>query len=128
MVGYAAQVVSLGCTYKNLEGPVFGTRVGIYHSAKLDEPWWNETVSGSSTIYSVLPRAKASGGPEQVMQKESDMSEFDEKNRNFRLILYKLPSGTYEQSITDDDDGITTLPRPVREKISKVLEYPIRSD
>eukprot|EP00973_Karenia_brevis_P032962 4549720-Karenia_brevis.AAC.1 len=65
MVGYAAQVVSSGCNYRNLEGPVFGTRVGIYYSTNLDGPSWNENVSETSTTYSVLPRARASGRPEE---------------------------------------------------------------
>eukprot|EP00973_Karenia_brevis_P004477 613179-Karenia_brevis.AAC.1 len=89
MVGYAAQVVSLGCQYRNLEGPVVGTRVGIYYSANLNGPWWIEKVSGMSTTYSVLPRACASGRPEE----ESDLSKYDEQNRKFRLILHQLPSG-----------------------------------
>eukprot|EP00973_Karenia_brevis_P002315 312015-Karenia_brevis.AAC.1 len=52
------------------------------------------------------------------------MSNFDERNRKFRLILYQLPSGTYEQSVTDDVDGISTLPKTVRTNISKLLKSP----
>eukprot|EP00973_Karenia_brevis_P009188 1245833-Karenia_brevis.AAC.1 len=64
-------------TYRNLEGAVSGTRVGIYFSTNLDGPWWNEKVSGMSTTYSVLLRACASGRPEE----ESDMSKCDDQNR-----------------------------------------------
>ena len=35
-IGYMAQVVSAGIPYKDLEGPVFGTRVGIYPMETLE--------------------------------------------------------------------------------------------
>ena len=35
-IGFVAQVISTGSVYKNLEGPIFGTRVGIYHMETLD--------------------------------------------------------------------------------------------
>ena len=37
--GYAAQVTSFGTKYRNLEGPVFGMRVGIYHSDSSTHGW-----------------------------------------------------------------------------------------
>ena len=33
-IGYVAQIVSTGATYKSLEGPVFGTKVGIFDTNK----------------------------------------------------------------------------------------------
>ena len=38
-IGYAAQVTSFGTRYRNLEGPVFGMRVGIYHSDSGTQGW-----------------------------------------------------------------------------------------
>ena len=34
-VGYAAQIVTVGLPYKNLEGAIFGTRVGCYVAESL---------------------------------------------------------------------------------------------
>ena len=37
-IGYVGQLVSKGTPYPDLEGPVFGTRVGIYNVDNLEKP------------------------------------------------------------------------------------------
>ena len=32
LIGYVAQIISCGLSYHSLEGPVFGTRIGVYHN------------------------------------------------------------------------------------------------
>ena len=68
---------------QSFEGTVFGTRVGIYYSAALEGPRWTEKASGTSITYSVLLRASASGGPDEVV----DMSKLDDQNQKVRLIF-----------------------------------------
>ena len=36
---YVGQVVSSNTTYRDLEGPIFGDRVGIYHASSEHGPW-----------------------------------------------------------------------------------------
>jgi len=132
LVGYAAQVISPGTAYRSLEGPVIGTRVGIYESMNIDRGWkpvvanpprqipggenaWTgvqgiETTSGCAVNTSVT-----SNSPRQIPGGESGVT------NPYRLILYKLPTGAVEQSTTDNDDHITTLPRNVRKALEKRL-------
>ena len=42
---YAGQVVSSNTKYHDLEGPIFGDRVGIYHSSSEHGPWTTEARS-----------------------------------------------------------------------------------
>ena len=98
-IGYVAHVVTTGSTYKDLEGPVFGTRVGIYHTEDLHKPWYQVQQDGPIDA-NIIPNSK------------------------YRLILYQLPAGAVEHSETDDNEGIPTVPRPIKNGIGRVLQLP----
>ena len=49
LLGYVGQLVTPEASYRSLEGPLFGTRVGIYHSDLVSHGW---TELGSSVIQS----------------------------------------------------------------------------
>ena len=72
-IGFMGHLVSAGSVYQDLEGPVFGTRVGIYHLGSMDEK-----------IH--IQKAAATPCPKD----------------KYKLILYKLPCGALEHSQTDD--------------------------
>ena len=94
-------MVSAGCTYKNLEGPVFGTRVGIYHTNSLDE---------SLNITDGCNFAPL----------DQDNNPYD-----YRVVLSKLPHGAVEHSHVDEylpqgvDEMVATVSRPDKARITQ---------
>ena len=91
-IGYVGQLVSKGTPYPDLEGPGFGTRVGIYHVDNLEKPFLTD-------------KREEAGHASEIP---------------FKVILYKVPSGAIEESNAEDSptggmDGerytmVSTLP------------------
>ena len=54
---YVGQVVSSNTTYRDLEGPIFGDRVGIYHSTSEQGPWTTEALGGDDDYKMILYKA-----------------------------------------------------------------------
>ena len=101
-IGYMAQIVTAGLAYPDLEGPVFGTRVGIYHVDSLSSP---------------VPVRESSASVRQQNDTEPGAS-------GFRIVLYKLPHGAVEESNVDDNPSdptfgvVSTVPAGVKSKIA----------
>ena len=49
-IGYVGQVVEAGRPYADLQGPVFGTRVGVYHTDDLTVPLQEDQQSGQHKV------------------------------------------------------------------------------
>ena len=49
-IGYVGQVVEAGRPYADLQGPVFGTRVGVYHTDDLTVPLREDQQSGQHKV------------------------------------------------------------------------------
>jgi len=98
-IGFVGQFVTANSAYTNLEGPVFGTKVGIYpvesEFDKLDPS--NNLLRHGET-------------PQSCMA-------------DYQLVLYKLPEGAVEHSNADDfplDDQyemVSTVPGSVKKQI-----------
>ena len=121
LVGYVAQVVSAGATYRSLEGPLLGTRVGIYESDTIESGWHkiiNTNVSQvtESTVCTVLSDASLAVPPRIPSGKAGD-----EQERPYRMILYKTPEGAQEQGETQFDHEVGTLPGKVRKVLQQKL-------
>ncbi len=108
LVGYVAQLISPGIAYKSLEGPLLGTRVGIYQSHCIDHSWQSVFANASADTSAESPHRIPCGGTV-------------EDDSAYRLILYKTPAGSVEQSCTDDEDDVSTLPRDTRRALEKKL-------
>ena len=57
-----AQLVSSGLSYHNLEGPVFGDRVGIDEGKTMDGPWIPWLVDESFARGAVTPSSETTQG------------------------------------------------------------------
>jgi hypothetical protein len=93
-IGFAAHVVSAGSPYKNLEGPVFGTRVGIYFLGALDH-----RIQGTGNV-----------------------TDPDLEDAPFRVVLYRLHHGIVEASNADDNPTadhsmVTTVPHCLKQPL-----------
>ena len=107
-IGYVGQVISNGSSYTNLEGPVFGTRVGVYHVDSLDEKL--DLMQTAHPASDFRP-----DGPEH------------HSISDYKVVLYKLPNGSVEHSTADDFpldprfEMVCTLPGAVRKQIAKQI-------
>jgi len=103
-IGYMAQVVSAGIAYTDLEGPVFGTRVGIYHLSSL-----SDRIQVSAHV---------------------DNATLTPKDFGYRVVLYKLPHGSVEHSTEDDCPNastigmVATVPHRVKAMLAKASDIP----
>ena len=93
-IGFAAHVVSAGSPYKDLEGPVFGTRVGIYSLGALDH-----RIQGTGNV-----------------------TDPDLEDAPFRVVLYRLHHGIVESSNADDhptadQSMVTTVPHCLKQPL-----------
>ena len=93
-IGFAAHVVSAGSPYKDLEGPVFGTRVGIYSLGALDH-----RIQGTGNV-----------------------TDPDLEDAPFRVVLYRLHHGVVESSNADDhptadQSMVTTVPHSCKQRL-----------
>ena len=80
-IGFAAHAVSAGSPYKDLDGPVFGTRVGIYSLGALDH-----RIQGTGNV-----------------------TDPDLEDAPFRVVvLYRLHHGVVESSNADDTAAQST--------------------
>ena len=54
LLGFVGQLVTPEVSYRNLEGPLFGTRVGIYHSESIEEGWAELGSSITQSSYKMI--------------------------------------------------------------------------
>jgi len=104
LVGYIGQLVTDMTKHRDLEGPVFGNRVGIYVSDSPDGPWKN------GSIDSDMNSAGAS----------NNSSPADE----WRLILYQTTDGAHQGSTEDCEEIVSTTPRPAVQEITRRIVEP----
>ncbi len=88
-IGFAAHVVSVGSHYKDLAGPVFGTRVGIYSLGALDH-----RIQGTGNV-----------------------TDPDLEDAPYRVVLYRLPHGLVDSSNADDTVETPNVPHRCKEKL-----------
>ena len=125
-IGYAAHAISVNEPYQSLEGPVFGTRVGVYHTDSL--PLAHSCRKGlcdgtkDSQPISVYPVSQCT----PISNSSGGHLETSESQNNFRATLYKLPCGAIEQGETDDSGNVSTVPKHVKTRLSEVLSEKLR--
>ena len=115
LIGYVAQIVSTGTTYRSLEGPVLGTRVGIYHSLSMDAGW--RLIDSNEDTPPMIPGGELSvsveeGPPPRILGREPTPP-------GYRMILYRTPTGAPEEGSVLLEDGVSTVPRSVHHHIRK---------
>ena len=88
--GYVGQVVTKGLDFNDLEGPVFGKRVEVYHNT-------TETLDGKFTPY----------------RRTTDVS----PKVGHYLVLYKTIENAAALSQEENDTILQTVPTPVRKRL-----------
>ena len=138
-IGFAAHVVSAATPYRDLEGPVIGTRVGIYHIQSLDDKLQLSTAGLVSVVPRLSQLSSASCAEDLSPQSQlSSASQAEDLSAGYRVILYKLPHGAVEHSNGEDapsrqSDMVATLPKAEKSALIGALlnnessSFPVQS-
>ena len=98
-IRYVFQMVSIGITYPNLEGPVFGIRVGTSHVNNLGDP-----LSSAAPTDKLEGDSSGTGSP-------------------YKVVLYKLPCGAIEERTFDGHPSNKRLEGTLNNKFPRDLGH-----
>ena len=98
ILGFIGHLVSKGAAYHSLEGPVFGTRIGIYHNVTAD-------ISGAFICL--------------------QQDQYDKENGHY-LVLYKVLDWAEDLRNEDEYSILQTVPKAVNKQLQRLLDPPFK--
>ena len=100
LIGYVAHVVSHGCLYRPIDGPVFGARVATYNKTFTTPTLFATSVADEAEKVSLYARWPTDG-------------------IQCKIMVYHAIDGAFEGSSENSSEYVVTVPRDVKEKINQ---------